>query len=176
MFGLFKSKPAPEGPVAFQFSAEIDCPPGELYRIIDYADEKCWKRDVGSIDQTGAGSYRMVLEMLPDVAFKLDVTEAEPGKSYVYDCTADPKIGRLIVTTESYDLEASESGGSNVTISVVAEFDADMTEQEWQQEVEMMALGVNNSLNKLKVHAEMGVEKIREIEAVQIAGMCDTRH
>ncbi|MDE1467387.1 hypothetical protein [Aurantiacibacter sp. D1-12] len=176
MFGLFKPKPAPEGPVAFQYAADFACSAEELYRIIDYGDDICWKRDVGSVEATGASSFRMVLDMLPEHAFLLDISEAKPGKSYAYDCKADPQVGRLIGTTESYDIDPIDDSNCRVTLSVAADFEAGMTRAEWQQEVEMMALGVNNSLAKLKIHAEMGVDTIREIEAEQILAMGDTRH
>ena len=168
MFGLFKSKPAPEGPVPFEFTQQVNCSAAELYRMVDFADENCWKKQVGSVDATGEKSYRMVLDMCPDLAFDLNVLEEEPGKSYGYDCVIVPKTGRLERSIEGWQFDPRDDGGTDVTLVVIAEFDEGMTEKEWQGEVQMMGMAVHNALMKFKIHAEMGTDAIREIEAQQM--------
>ena len=167
MFGLFKKKTAPEGPVTFQFDLDVARTPQELYRMVDFGDAECWKKQVGSVDATGDRAYRMQLDMCPELAFDINVLDEEPGKLFVYDCVIVPKTGRLVKTIEGWQMEGRPDGGSDVTLFVVAEFDDDLTAEEWQAETQMMGMGVHNALMKFKVHAEMGTEAIREIEAQQ---------
>lgn len=167
MFGLFKPKPAPTGPVTFEFEIDIACPAGELYRIIDFGDDKCWKREVGTVERLGPNAFCMRLDVVEGIDFLLTVFEGVPGERYAYNCLMEPRVGRLLKCTESYELTPAGETSCLAKITAVAEFEPGMTRKDWQEEVKMMALAVNNSLAKLKIHAEQGVEKIREIEEIQ---------
>ena len=169
MFNLFKPKPAPDGPVVFEFDIEIERPAGDVYAMLDFADARCWKKETGRVERTGETTFDMVLDFLPDITFHLDVHKQEPGTLYAFDTSSDEKIGRLVSSSESYEIEALADDRCRVTLVCVAQFDPGMTKRDWEQEVQMMAGGVNIALGKLKVHAEEGVEAIREIEAMQMA-------
>ena len=170
MFGLFnrKSEPAPDGPVAFEFEDDIAVSARELYRIVDFADEKCWKRDVGTVDQVGEKKFVMRLDMLPDVAFNIGVLDTEPHAVYTYDCVADPLMGNLERSVEGYQIDPTGEDSCHVTLVVMAEFREGLTKKEWDGEVQMMAMAVMNSLAKLKIHAEQGLEAIRAVERMQM--------
>ena len=166
MFGLFKSKPAPDGPIIVSHSTIIDCPPDELYRIVDFADEMCWKKAVGSVEPTGEGTFLMKLDMAPELEFPVEVLETVPGASYSYECRIVPKVGRLVRSVERYDMSA-ENEGTLVTLTLLAEMDSGMTVKERKQESQMLDLAGHNALAKLKIHVENGVDTIRDIEAMQ---------
>ena len=168
MFGLFRKKPAPEGPVAFEFEEEIAVPAQELFRIVDFADEKCWKRDVGTVDKVGENKFVMRLDMLPDVDFAIGVLDVEQDTLYSYDCVSDPLMGNLERSIEGYQIDPTGEDSCHVTLVVMAEFREGLSKKEWDGEVQMMAMAVMNSLAKLKLHAEQGVEAIREVEKMQM--------
>lgn len=169
MFGLFKAKPAPEGPAHFALEMDIACAGDELFGLVNCADHRFWKNDVGHVDNVAPGRFRMHLDLVPDHVFTLVVTEAEPGRMFAYDTQATPRTGKLVKTHERYDIVPVDGRHCTVTLSVDAWFEDGLTYAEWEQEAAMMAMGVNNSLAKLKIHAEEGVAMVRHVEALQNA-------
>ena len=169
MFGLFKSKPAPEEPAQFDAAIDVDCSAETIFGLLDIADARYWKREVGSVEEVARGRFRLHLDMLPDHAFTLVVTDAEPGRLYAFDSQATPRAGRLVQTHERYEIVPTGSETCQVRLFMKAQFEIDMTMREWKRECDTMWLGVANALTKLKIHAEMGVETIREIEDIQRA-------
>lgn len=167
MFSFFKPKPAPEGPVVFEVETDIGCSANQLYRIVDFGDEQCWKREVGTVNKVSDREFAMELDLVPDMVFKLHILEEDPGKVYRYECVMEPRGGRLVTCTEGYAITDAGPDRCIVKLSAEAIFEDGLTFKQWQQEVEMMAMAVNNSLGKLKVHVEDGVDRIREIEKLQ---------
>ncbi|GGD60256.1 hypothetical protein GRI62_00250 [Erythrobacter arachoides] len=167
MFGLFRNRqPVPDGPIIVSHSTIIDCHPELLYRTVDFGDERCWKKEVGSVARTGPDSFVMTLDMAPDLVFPVRVLEALPEEAYTYECTIEPKVGRLVKSTERYDMSA-EGDATHVTLTMLAEMDAGMSRRERAQEMKMLGVAGGNALAKLKIHVEQGVRMIREIEALQ---------
>ena len=167
MFGFFrKQQPATDGPIIVSHSTIVDCHPAHLYRTIDFGDELCWKKAVGSVERTGENAFLLRLDMAPDLLCPVTVLEAVPEEAYAYECTIEPKVGRLVKSTERYDMSA-EAGGTLVTLTMLAEMDEGLTRRERKNEGEMLMLAAGNALAKLKIHVEQGIDTIRRIEAMQ---------
>lgn len=169
MFGLFNSKPAPAGPAKFDAAIDVACCADTMFGMLDIADARYWKRAVGRVETVAAGRFRLHLDVVPDHVFTLVVTEAEPGRLYSFDAQATPRTGRLVQMHERYEITPTGSESCEVRVIMEAQFESDMTMREHKQECETMWLSVSNALTKLKVHAELGVETIREIEDLQRA-------
>lgn len=168
MFGWFKPRMAPEGPVEIELDAEIERSAEDVYAMIDFGDPRNHKAAVGTITRTGPASFAMVLDMLPDLTFPIVESEAEPGRVYTIESVLPEGLGRLQKTVERCEIEPLGPGRCKVTAKTLATF-APMKLKHYQGEVAMIAMACNNSLAKLKIHAEQGVDVIREIEARQVA-------
>jgi hypothetical protein len=169
MFGWFKPRMAPEGPVEIEMDAEIERPADEVYALVDFGDPRNYKAEVGTITRTGAKSFDMVLDMLPDLTFPITEIEAEPGRSYTIESVLPEEVGgKLCKTVERCEIEPLGENSCKVTTTTLATFHP-MKLRHFDGEVAMLAMACNNSLMKLKIHAEQGVETIREIEVCQIA-------
>ncbi len=169
MFGLFKPKMAPEGPVEVDMDIEIERPAGEIYPLVDFGDPRNHKAAVGTITRTGDNTFDMVLDMLPDLTFPITEIEAQPGRSYTIESVLPEELGaRLYKTVERTEIEPLGDDRCRVISKVTATFHP-MKLKDYEHEVAMIAAGCHNALAKLKVHAEQGVDVIREIEAAQTA-------
>ncbi len=168
MFGLFRKKMAPEGPVEFDLDMEIGCPAAELYRLLDWADENNAKRREGQqvTPGDGSGQWRLVMTGMEDVTYHITVTDKEPGRAYGYHCTAEPTVGRLATAHELYHIESLAPDRCRITSRVTAIFVSGMTEKQFAQEVTMMSMACHNSLARLKIHAEYGAAAARDAEMV----------
>lgn len=169
MFGLFKAKPAPDVPVVFEFEMPIARSADELFGLLNYADPNNWKRKVGTVETVAPGRFRLALDVTPDHLFTVVVSEAEPGRLYAYDVQTTPRAGRIVASSERYSITPTSHDSCRVKLVTTVEFEKEMTRREWQDECKMLAIAVNNTLAKLKLHAEQGTSVIREIEAIQRA-------
>ncbi len=168
MFGLFKPKMAPEGPVEIEMDAEIERSAEDVYAMVNFADPRHHKAEVGTITRTGDNSYAMVLDMLPDLTFPITELEAVPGRSYIFESVLPADLGaRLEKTVEGCEIEPLGPDRCKVTAKTLAWFHP-MKLKHFEHEVSMIAVACNNSINKLKIHAEQGVDAIREIESQQM--------
>lgn len=169
MFGMFKPKMAPEGPVEIEMDCEIERPASEVYAMIDFGDPRHHKAQVGTITRTGEQTFDMVLDMLPDLTFPIVELEAIPTRSYIFESVLPEEVGgRLQKTVEGCEIEPLGPDRCKVIAKTLAYFHP-MKLKHYDMEVAMIAMACNNSLVKLKIHAEEGVETIREIEAQQVA-------
>ena len=168
MFGLFKPKMAPEGPVEIEMDTEIERSAEDVYAMIDFADPRHHKAEVGTITRTGDTTYTLVVDMLPDLTFPITELEAVPGKSYIFESVLPAELGaRLEKTVEGCEIEPLGPDRCKVTAKTLAWFHP-MKLKHYDQEIATIALACNNAINKLKIHAEQGVDAIREIEAHQM--------
>ena len=169
MFGLFKPKMAPEDPVEIEMDAEIERSAEDVYALLNFADPRHQKAEVGIISRTGDATYEMVLDMLPDLVFTVRELEAVPNRSYSFESPLPAELGaRLMKSVECYRIEPLGPDRCKVTATTFAHFHP-MKLKHYQREIAMVAVACNNSIEKLKIHAEQGVEAIREIEAQQMA-------
>jgi len=169
VFGWFKPKMAPEGPVEIVLDAEIERPAEEVYQLVDFGDPRNFKAAVGTITRTGANSFDMELDMLPGLTFPITEVEAVPGRSYAIEGVLPKAVGgKLHKTVERCEIKPLDDNRCKVTTTTLATFKP-MKAKHFDFEVAMLTAACNNSLTKLKIHAEQGVEAIREIEARQVA-------
>lgn len=169
MFGWFKPRMAPEGPVEIRAEVEIERPAEEFYAMIDFGDPQHYKNDVGTVTRTGEKSFVMTLDMLPDLTFPITELHADPGRSYMFESVLPAELdARLHKTVEQLDIEPLGENRCKAITTTLAHFHP-MKMKHYDVEVAMIATSCNNSLAKLKIHAEQGVETIREIEAQQAA-------
>jgi hypothetical protein len=167
MFGLFRSKRAPEGPVDFCEDIEIARPAAEVYPLIDWADPRNAKRQLGNDIAPVAGTvdrFEMVLNGLPDHRFEIVVTEAEPGHVYEYASRIVPQIGRLVASKERYTLEPLGPDRCRLALRVSAEFDEGLRMREFQHELCTMGTAVHSALEKFRIHAEHGLGASKAVE------------
>mgnify|MGYP001263061169 CR=1 FL=1 len=169
MFGLFKPKMAPEGPVEIEMDMEIERSAEDIYAMVDFGDPRHHKAAVGTITRTGDKTFQLVVDMLPDIVFPIVELEAVPHSSYIIESVLpDDLDGRLHKTVESIAIEPLEPDRCKVTASTLAYFHP-MKLKHFDMEVAMITMACNNSLVKLKIHAEEGVDTIRDIETQQMA-------
>lgn len=167
MFGLFKPKRAPEGPVEFTSSVEIDQPPAEVYALIDWADPHNAKRATGNTItaiEGKPGRFDMVMSFMPDLTFEFLVTEAIPHTRYAFGCVIQPGCGNLAHSHESYEFEALGPDRCRVTLHTSTTFVEGLRMREFTDEVAAMAASVQSALQKLKLQAELGSEVAKALE------------
>ena len=167
MFGLFKPKRAPEGPVCIELDVEIAKPADEVYPLIDWADDRNAKRATGHMVAplgTDGRSWRMVMETMPDLAFDYEVTEEQPGRVYAFTCSIQPKVGRLVSSSERYTLEPLGEDRCLLTLLTEAEFDAGLRQSEWLCEVQMMTAATQSALQKFRIQAEAGAAAAKALD------------
>ena len=169
MLEWFKPRMAPEGPVELELDTVIEKPADEIYPLIDFGDPRHHKNAVGTITRTGPKSFDMVLDMLPDLTFPVVELKADPGHGYTVECVLPAELdARLHKTVEAITIEPLGANSCKVIARTIAHFHP-MKMKHYEHEVSMIAAACNNSLMKLKIHAEQGVDAIREIEAQQVA-------
>jgi hypothetical protein len=173
MFGILKRNVEPMGPFGFGHSVLIEKPAAEVYPLLDWADARNAKRALGNKVEQVASSpdrYRMHLDLVPDHTFEMIVTDAVPGEAYAFENEISPPVGRLVASHEAYSLEPYDEGSCVLSLLVSATFIGGLSEEEIAMEVMMMTVACGNSLEKLKVHAEEGVDAVHRIEAMQVDG------
>ncbi|WP_369025059.1 hypothetical protein [Qipengyuania sp. RANM35] len=176
MFGwlknLFKPEMAPEGPVTFDFEIEIDAPAERIYGLIDFASPTNAKRALGhSLTQVSQSPevWKLVIRQMPDAAYFNTVSEAVDLTTYAYRSVAEPKQGEMVSTEERWTIEPQDGGPCLVTLLVHAQFTEPLPLAKYKRHVMMMAMGCNNAVEKMKLHAEQGTEAVRKVEAQQFS-------
>jgi hypothetical protein len=172
MFGILRSKPAPQGPVEFRVEVVVGKPAAEVYALIDFADPRNAKRQLGNHVapvEGEAGRYDMVLNTLPGHRFEITVDEAVPPASYAFTSTTLPMIGRLARSHERYDFEPLDDASCRLTLAVTATFVHGMRLKDFHHEVGMMALACQSAAEKIRIHAEAGLQAARSVENLLVA-------
>ena len=172
MFGLFKPKLAPEGPVEITADIEIERPASEVYPLLDWADERNAKRALGSTITPVEGQadvWHMTWPPMPELNFEFTVTEAIPHTAYAFGCSITPRAGKLAHSHESYRFEDIGEGHCILHLTETAQFINGLTEKQYAREVAMMAKACQQALIKLKIHAEHGPEVAAELEGRNFA-------
>ncbi|RZV36015.1 MAG: SRPBCC family protein [Sphingomonadaceae bacterium] len=167
---LFAPEMAPEGPVTFDFEIDIKAPPEAVYPLIDFADSRYAKKQLGhTVRQIGTDpdKYSLILTPMPEFEHICTITRAEPPHVYALRSVAVPQAGVLQWSQEQYTLEPYGNNGTLLTLLVEAQFDEPLTMREYSQHIAMMAAGCSTAIKKIKLHAEQGAEAVREMEAAQ---------
>ena len=167
MFGLFKPKLAPEGPVEIGTDIEINKPVSEVYALIDWADERNAKRVTGNtVRQVPASPdrFEMVMEFMDDLTFEFHVTEAIPNEVYAYDCVIRPQMGNLKHSHERYEFTPLGPDKCELKLVTHSTFLEGLRMRDFTCEVATMAAAVQSSIEKLKLQAELGPEVAKALE------------
>ncbi len=137
MFGLFRSKLAPEGPVQINGEVEIDKPVEEVFAMIDWADPRNAKRVTGNMVRGVPGKpdqFEMVMTSMDDLLFSFLVTENVPGRKYAFGCVIEPPVGRLAHNYESYEFEPLGANRCRVKLVTETTFVAGLRQKEFAHE------------------------------------------
>ena len=170
MFEWFKRSVAPEGPVAIERAATIACAAEELYALLDWADPRNAKRALGNLveaDPLDPDHFVAVIHQMPDLRFDVVVTHAEPHRRYAFDCVIDPLQGRLLTSHEDYRIEPRGEDACTLTLLLTAHLRPGLPARIYEQEFTMLSMAHDNAMAKLKLHAEHGLEVVREMERQQ---------
>ena len=168
MFGLFKKKMAPKEPVELAVVVPIDAAPERFFELVDFSDPANAKRELGhEVRQTGDGNFVLVMSFMPDLEFPIVVEKCERPVLYAYSTQMPEGVGNLVRSEESYQIEKSEEGGCIVVLTMKAELQPGLTMKEYNREIDMLTLSLQNSMAKMKLHAEGGIEDVREFERQQ---------
>jgi hypothetical protein len=164
MFGMFKKKPVPSGPIPFDFEVMIDRPAAEVYPLVDWADPRNSKRQLGHAVEGQSPHFRLAMTSMPDLRITLEVIEERPGEVYEFSCDIQPRVGRLQSSTERYTFEAVNEQQCLLRLVNQATFIDGMTIDQFEQELMTMSIATNDAIMKLKVLAEMGVDAAKSVE------------
>ena len=167
MFHFFKPKPAPQGPIEFGGEVVIEKPAEEVYALLDWADPRNAKRQLGNEVAAIEGApdrFRMTLAALPGHVFDMIVTEAVPHSAYGFATHITPSVGRLVTSHEHYRLEPLGTGTCRLTLVNTVTFIDGMRMKQLSEEVMIMSVASHNALAKLKIHAEQGAEAVTAVE------------
>jgi len=169
MFGMFRKKPVPGGPITFDFDVLIERPPAEVYSLVDWADPRNAKRQLGHSVEGRSPHFRLGMTSMPDLQITLDVIEERANEAYAFACDIRPRVGRLESSVERYSFEAAGEGQCLLRLVNEATFVDGMTHRQFEQEMMMMSVATNDAIMKLKVLAELGLDAAKSVENATFA-------
>ena len=164
------------GPHVFESEVRIARPVAEVYPLLDFADPRNAKRQLGEKVEAVAGqpeTFTMVLSDLPDAVFTMQVTHAEPGREYAYTCVSSVKFGRAIHFHEHFVLEPMRGNKCRLKLRLAVTFEAPLDEDAFAVEAMMLSFSGSSALGKIKLHAEDGVEAVLAVMAHRNAIFAD---
>lgn len=170
MFGLFKRKDpvlVPNEPIELRVAIEIERPADDVYALLDFGDERHQLRARGNeVREIGKDplEYRLWYDLAPDLNFLFTVTEAEPGRAYAYTAAIVPAVGLRLGSHEAYGIEPLSERSCKLTFVNTVYHVPGLSQDELADEVAKSTLAAANSLTKLKIQAELGVEAVEEYE------------
>ncbi len=176
MLPFFRKKAVPAGPHEFGAEVEIERPASEVYPLLDLADPRHAKRQLGDRVQAvpgQPGTFTLVVSELPDAVFTLVVTAEERDREYAFSCVSSVSFSRVARSHEHYLLEDMGKHGCRLILTQTIEFDGELSEDEYGMEAMMLTFAGFSALAKIKLHAEEGVEAVRAMSAAQMAGLDD---
>ena len=168
MFHWLKPKLGPGGPIEFRGEVVIEKPVEQVYALLDWADRRNAKRELGNDIAALEGAsdrFRMTMPALPDHVFDMTVTEAAPHAAYAFATEITPMIGRLASSHEHYDLEPLGAGTCRLTLVHTVTFIDGLRMDEFSDEVAIMTVACHNALAKFKIHAEQGIDAVKAADA-----------
>ena len=167
MFGLFKSKPAPVGPHPFEIEAKIAASAADVFALIDFADPRNAMVARGCTVEAVEGPgqrFLMKVPQVPDLDFHIDVIESEAPNHYAYTIVIDPLVGLMASATESYTVSDVPGGGCRLRFETAVTFQEGFRERDVIEEFARVTVASHNSVAKLKLQAEQGVEAVFAVE------------
>ncbi len=176
MLPFFRRKVVPAGPHEFGAEIEIGCPASEVYPLLDLADPRHAKRQLGDRVQAvigEPGKFTMVVSELPAAVFTLAVTAEECEREYAFSCVSSVSFSRVARSHEHYVLEDMGKAGCRLILTQTIEFDRELSEDEYGMEAMMLTFAGFSALAKIKLHAEEGVEAVKAMSEAQMAALDD---
>ncbi len=162
------------GPHTFENEVRIARPVAEVYPLLDLADPRHAKRQLGERVEAAPGeptTFIMVVSELPDAVFSLQVTDEVPEREYAYTSVSSVKFGRAVHFHERYTLEPLRGNKCRLKLAMTVTFDGPLDDEAFAMESMMLSFGAASALGKLKLHAEDGVEAVRALIDWQNGGV-----
>jgi hypothetical protein len=155
----------------FVVTAEIAAAAEDIFALVDWADPRNSKRQLGeevvALDDSGR-RFRLVIDFMRDVQFDNEVLRAEKPAVYQYECLIIPPQGHLGRTVEMYEIEPLHDGKCSVTMTITAYFDVGLSPATQAETIHMMTVGAHNGLAKIKAYAEHGVGTMEAFHNLQL--------
>ena len=168
MFEWFKKKMAPQEPIQLAAVTPVNATPERFFALADFADPANAKRQLGhEVRETGNGEFVLVMNFMPDLEFPITVQKSDPPSRYAYSTVMPEGVGNLVRSEEAYQIEPDENGGCIVAMTMSAELKPGLTMREYDREIELLTLSLQNALGKMKLHAEGGIEEVFDFERRQ---------
>ena len=108
--------------------------------------------------------FRLGYDRMPDHNFLFSVTDAVPDRLYAFSGKIVPPIGRRLESHEAYSIEQLTAASCKVSFVNKITHVSGLTEPELAEEIGRSSLAAANSLTKLKIQAEQGVEAVEQFE------------
>ena len=139
--------------------------------MVDFADARHAQRARGAAIEAkddGGRRFLMTIPRAADLEFHVDVIEAQAPNHYSYAIVIDPLVGRLAGSTEAYTLWDVPTGGCRIRLDNTVTFQESMRLRHLEEEFAMVTQASLNTLAKLKLQAEWGVEAVSDFEERQL--------
>ena len=170
MFGLFEKRIAPQEPVELVAVTPIAAAPQRVFSLIDFDDPANAKRELGhEVRKVDEGEFELIMNFMPDLAFPITVLERASPETYAYATIMPEGVGKLVRSEEAYRIEPDDAGGCVVAMTMTAELEPGLTMKQYDLEIELLTLALQNALGKIKVHAEGNIDDVRAFERLQAA-------
>jgi hypothetical protein len=164
-------KSSEDGADIFTVTAEIAARADDIYALVDWADPRNHKRQLGedvvALDDDGR-RFRLVIDFMRDVQFDNEVLRAEKPTVYQYECLITPPQGNLGRTVEKFDIEPLSEDKCAVTMTINAYFDLGLSADRQAETIRMMTVGAHNGLAKVKSYAEHGVGTMEAFQNLRL--------
>jgi hypothetical protein len=169
MFGLFKPKLAPVGPYAITVDCDVQASADEVFALLDFADPRNAQVARGASVKGDGSHFEMTVPQLPKHVFHIAVIEHEAPNHYGYDIVTEPAIGALARSREVFTVWDLPGGGCRVRLEAAMTLRKGVREKRLVNEIAMMTIGCHNSLAKLKLQIEQGLDAVVEADARLVA-------
>ena len=160
-----------DGQFEFVVRADIAARPEDFYALVDWADERNFKRQLGDsvtpLDEEGR-RFRLIIRYMTDLQFDHEVIEADKPSLYAYLCLITPPVAHLQSSQEQYRIESAGDDRCQVTLTILAKFEPGLSEIQTSEVLRNMTVACHNSLAKLKAYAEHGVGTLEAFENVRL--------
>lgn len=172
MFSFFQRKKVVAGPHEFSAETEIACSAEDLFALVDIADDRFWKAQMGDrIEPLGDDKYRMTAAMAPDMDIVITRTQVEPGRMVEIEPVCTPRPGRLESASERYEIVSTGPGHARLELHMEVMFQDAMTEQVFAEESVMMSIAAFNTVEKIRLFAESGQAAVAHADQQFIVGL-----
>ncbi len=151
---------SPAEPVRFEHALSIAGRADDIYPLVDWGDERHLWRQQGHEERSDGERFTLTVKELPGTRFEIIVTDAVAPSFYAYDSVTLPMIGKLIRSHEEYRIFQVSERECTVTLIVDATFVAGLRPRQWRFEQWKMKVSCHNTLEKLKLMAEQGLDAV----------------